>query len=84
MGIEMAASLDRELETYAKHRDELLGKSAGQYALIHKDEVLGVYESKSDALKEGYRRLGNVPFLVKEIVPVESATTFVASFVVTP
>ncbi len=72
------AMLDQELETYERHRERLLQDSEGKYVLIYRDDVLTVFESKNDAIAEGYRRLGNVPFLVKEIVQVEIPARFVS------
>lgn len=64
--------LDTELETYEKHRDRLLNTDRGKYVLIHGDEVVGAYHSKLDAINLGYRKFGNVPFLVKQIVELET------------
>ncbi len=72
------AMLDQELETYERHRERLLQDSEGKYVLIYRDDVITVFESKNDAIAEGYRRLGNVPFLVKEIVQVEIPARFVS------
>ena len=73
------AMLDQELETYGRHRERLLRDSEGKYVLIYRDDVITVFESKNDAIAEGYRRLGNVPFLVKEIVQVEIPARFVSN-----
>lgn len=73
------AMLDQELETYERHRERLLQDSEGKYVLIYRDDVITVFESKNDAITEGYRRLGNVPFLVKEIVQVEIPARFVSN-----
>lgn len=70
---------DRELETYERRKDELLETSTGKFALIHDGDVAGVFESKQDAINEGYARFGNVPFLVKHIVAVETPENFVSN-----
>jgi hypothetical protein len=67
----MKTPLDRELAAYEQHRGELLAAAEGKYVLIHGDEVAGVYESQADAIAEGYRQFGNVPFLVKEVARIE-------------
>lgn len=71
--------LSKELETYERHRQDLLGSAEGRFVLIHGDEVIGTYESKTDAIDEGYRRLGNVPFLVKQVASVEVPQSFVSN-----
>ncbi len=63
--------LDLELKTYDARRDELLASAEGKFALIRREEVAEIYDSQEDAIREGYRRFGNVPFLVKQVLRVE-------------
>lgn len=77
----MAGVLAKELETFESHRDELLGNSANKYVLIQGSEIMGTYESESDAINEGYRKCGNVPFLVKHVVPSERPLNFLSGVV---
>jgi hypothetical protein len=72
----MAHVLERETETYERHRDELLADHEDQYVLIHDDQILGIYDSENDAIRAGYRQLGVVPLLVKKIERVETPITF--------
>ncbi len=75
----MAAILDDELKTYEQQRDSLLGSAEGKFVLIWKDQVVGIYDSKMDAIAEGYQRFGNVPFLVKQIVRIETPQNFTSN-----
>jgi hypothetical protein len=75
----MSQHLQTELKTYERHRDELLGKSEGKYVLVHSTEIAGVFDSKQDAIEQGYERFGNVPFLVKQILKVETPHNFVSN-----
>lgn len=75
----MAELLKTELETYEKHKNELLGTAQGKFVLIHGGEIVETYESQIDAIAEGYRRFGNVPFLVKQIVEIEVPANFVSN-----
>lgn len=75
----MPTVLDNELRTYKKHREELLGTAEGKYVLIHNDQVVGVFESKMDAISQGYRQFGNVPFLVKQVLKIEVPQDFVSN-----
>jgi hypothetical protein len=68
-----------ELETFERHKAELLGSDEGKYVLIKGSEVIGVFESSMDAVGQGYERFGNVPFLVKQIVEVELPLLFTSS-----
>jgi hypothetical protein len=71
-------ALDKELETYKSKLPELK-ESEGKFALIHGDEV-DVFDTYADAIKEGYRKFGLVPFLVKQIESVEKVQ-FISRFV---
>ncbi len=75
----MAPDLDTELKTYEKHRDHLLATAEGKFVLIHNDEVVGAYDSKMDAIAQGYQQFGNVPFLVKQIVKIEMPQNFISN-----
>ena len=68
----MATLLDAELQTYERNRESLLGSAQGKFVLIKGDQIVGVYESKMDAINQGYRQLGHVPFLVKQVLEIES------------
>ena len=68
----MATLLDAELQTYERNRESLLGSAQGKFVLIKGDQIVGVYESKMDAINQGYRQLGHVPFLVKQVLKIET------------
>ena len=68
----MALILDAELKTYEQNRDRLLDIAEGKFVLIHNSQVIGIYDSKMDAVTAGYQLFGNVPFLVKQIVKTET------------
>ena len=75
----MAQILDTELKTYEQQRDHLLATAEGKFVLIHNDEVVGTYDSKMDAIAQGYHQFGNVPFLVKQILKIEVAQNFISN-----
>jgi hypothetical protein len=60
--------LEREMATYRAKLPELLEKDAGRYVLIHGDDVIGVWDTKDEALHEGLERWLFEPYLVKQIV----------------
>jgi hypothetical protein len=75
--------LRQELKTYETHREQLLGEARGKYVLIRGDSVVATYDTEQDAINEGYRKFGNVPFLVKRIAAMDEPANFlspVASF----
>lgn len=76
-------SLKQELETYETHREQLLGEARGKYVLIRGNSIVATYDTEQDAINEGYRQFGNVPFLVKRIAVTDEPANFsspVASF----
>lgn len=78
-GHTMVELLTSEVETYERHREELLGQAEGKFVLICRDEIAGVFDTEEDAVRQGYERFGNVPFLVKQIVKVETPQNFVSN-----
>ncbi|KAF3978009.1 MAG: hypothetical protein HFP77_04010 [Methylococcales symbiont of Iophon sp. n. MRB-2018] len=72
----MAVALEKEVETYKKLLPELLNEQ-GKFALIHGEELAGVYETYDDALKIGYDKFGiSYSFLVKKILASEQIQFF--------
>lgn len=59
--------LEKEYKTYLSHKEELLAKSEGKFVLIKDTSIIDIHSSYEDALKDGLKKFGNVPFLVKQI-----------------
>jgi hypothetical protein len=60
--------LEREYATYWAKLPELLANHAGRYVLIHGDDVIGVWDTKEQALNEGLERWLFEPYLIEHIV----------------
>jgi hypothetical protein len=75
----MVKVLSKELKTYEANLENLLGSHEGKFVLIYGDKVLGTFDSQMDAITWGYRELGNVPFLVKQVVKVDVPLSFVSN-----
>jgi hypothetical protein len=75
----MPQLLEPELETFERHRDELLGKAEGKFVLIFREQIVGIFDTQNDAIQHGYRTLGNTPFLVKQILKVETPQNFISN-----
>jgi len=69
--------LAEETRTFSKHKESLLANSKGKFVLIKGDEVVDTFESEVDAIAQGHKAYGNVPFLVKRIVTIETPANFV-------
>ena len=67
----MPTRLDLELRTFEARRVELLGRAAEKFVIIKGDQLIGIFENQMEALKRGYERCGNQPFLVKQVLDVD-------------
>ncbi|HEY5048226.1 MAG TPA: hypothetical protein VII49_09420 [Rhizomicrobium sp.] len=71
----MAEVLELELATYKRLLPSLL-KDEGKYAVIKGEALIGIFDSYSDALAEGYKVAKLKPFLVKKIAATETVAYF--------
>jgi hypothetical protein len=66
-----------ELKTLEENLERLKKENpVGGYVVIKGKEILGVWESRADALKEGLKVYGNIPFLVKNINDINKILNF--------
>ncbi|MCB1218555.1 hypothetical protein KDL44_14315 [bacterium] len=63
--------LRQELETYARHKPELLARHEGKFVLIIADRILGVFEDRQSASNAGYQQCMDAPFLVHQVLPMD-------------
>jgi len=73
--------LTQELATFEANRENLLGTALNKYVLIHGTEIVGTYDTEHDAIQQGYRQFGNVPFLVRRISPVQDVANYLSGIV---
>ena len=71
--------LEKELAVYQSKLPELKA-SEGKFVLIHGEEIVDVFSGYEDAIKDGYSRFGQEPFLVKQIHTLEP-TQFISRFI---
>lgn len=72
-------ALEQELATYKTKLAELKA-SEGKFVLIRGQEIVGIFDTYADAIKEGYGKFGLEPFLVKQIQAIERVQ-FISRFV---
>ena len=65
--------LERELKFYEEHRRELLASNPRQFALIKGGELIGALPTLQEAYAHGIERFGNVPMLIRQILPADPA-----------
>jgi nicotinamide riboside kinase len=68
--------LEQELQTFHEQKEHLLEKYKDRYVLIKGDDIVADFESRGDALREGYKRFGHEAFLVKKVEEVEQVNFF--------
>jgi hypothetical protein len=71
-------ALERELTYFDSQKAELLKHYAGQFALIHGDELLGTFTRFEEAYEEGVKRVGSEPFLIRQVLENEPHVQFPA------
>ncbi len=59
--------LEKETSTFESFLPQLLKTEVGKFALIKDDQLVGVYKALIDALKAGYGKFKDQPFLVRQI-----------------
>lgn len=73
--------LEREIKAFEDKKAELLAKFKGKFALIKEDEVIDIFDTEDDAVRHGYEKFGNVPFLVKYITDIEMPISFSSNLI---
>jgi hypothetical protein len=63
-------ALEKELETYLRKLPELR-EHEGKFVLVKGDEIVDVFTSYEDAIKDGYRRFLLDPFMVRQVQAIE-------------
>ena len=66
-------AIAEEIATYKARLPEMAHEHEGEYVLIKGNEVVGFYPDDASAIREGYRKFGIVPLLVKRVTATERA-----------
>jgi hypothetical protein len=76
MTVAEADSLKLEASFFEQHREELVERANGKFALVKGESLVGIFDSQIEAIRAGYQRFGNEAFLVKHVVRVEIPLNF--------
>ncbi len=68
--------LQKELIFFENKHSELLEEAKGEFVLIKNEEIIDIFKSEDDAIRQGYKKFGNNPFLVKQITEFERIYNF--------
>lgn len=69
-------ALQTEIEAFERLSVSLLDRAAGKYALVKGSDLVGIFGSEMEAIRDGYRLFGNEAFLVKHIVVADAPMFF--------
>lgn len=59
--------LDREVGFFESQHSELVKHYENQFVLIRGEELIGSFTTELEAYETGLKKLGNVPFLIKQV-----------------
>ncbi len=64
-------AIAEEIATYRARLPEMVKEHDGEIVLIKGNQIVGFFADESSAYREGRRRFGNVPMLLKRITAIE-------------
>lgn len=65
------AALKTERAAYDRMRAALEAKYTDEWAVVHGDELVGVYADFQDAAREARQRFGYGPYLIRQVAPTD-------------
>lgn len=71
MRVVVGVELERELKFFESKKKEWLEDYKDKFVLIKGEELVDVFSTFEDAYKEGVKRYGNRPFLIKKVTEEE-------------
>lgn len=70
-------ALEKEYKVYEENRQKFIGQGhTGKFVVIKEDEILDIFLTYEDALRQGIKKYGNVSFLIKKISSFEEVNFF--------
>lgn len=70
--------LDKEIKYFNSKKAEFIKTYLNQFVLIKGEQLIGSYTTEAEAYKAGVEKLGNEPFLIKQVVEKEETISFPA------
>jgi hypothetical protein len=69
-------TLETELQAFDAALPELLMHHLDRFALFKGTELVGIFDSYEDAMRDGYTRFGLEPFFVGPVAPPRTVAMF--------
>ena len=79
--IAMPKPLEQELLTYQAHKSELLAKARGKFVLIKDDQIIGTFDTRVEAIRQGGKQFGLEPFFTKKILELDLPLNFTSRLI---
>jgi hypothetical protein len=76
----MIHALEHEIATFERELPAMLAKHAGEFVLIKGTNVVGFFATEEEALRAGYDRCGDEPFLAMRVADHEEHGAFSSRF----
>ena len=70
----------REMAAYKREQARLARDHLGKIALIHNDDVAGIYDDVDEAILDGYKRFGDVEMMYPQITDPNDPPEWVSFF----
>ena len=67
MKMENRDIMEKYIDSYMSHLDEMLKHHEGKFTIFAEEEPLGFWDTKIKALEEGIKKYGIVSMLVREV-----------------
>ena len=72
----MSDVLQKEYKVFCHHLKEFIPDRLNQFVVIKEEKIIGFYPCYEDALRDGLKRFGNVPFFIKIVCKDEEEHLF--------
>ena len=66
-GYAMKKTLEKEIDAFMEQLPDMLKQHEGMWTVFKEGKPLGFYHAQEDALREAYKKYGNVPLLLREV-----------------
>ena len=76
MAHQAPSEVDANYEAFVAELPKILDCRRGQYALLHRRQIVEYHESALDALTEGHRRFGEGDYSVQEVTDESDSLGF--------
>ncbi len=72
--------LEKETKYFEQKLPELIPTQVGKFVLIKDERLEGIFDALNDALKWGYEKYRDQPFLVKQVTPIQQPLNFANNY----